>query len=327
MPERTRVLVIHGGAVGDCVLCTQFIAAWKTTDDRLNITLAARSPIAQWYANGRVVNVAIDLEDALAAARIEPAPDTRHRNRRNAIERFPADVVVSFLGSAVTDPIVEHMGHSNTRRYVIDPRSRDSSPVDNPHITRHITRQWTDDLRDQGLTIPDVPLDQRLNIDLAERDTPRVMTNPDSPRVIIHPGSGGRSKCPPLQHLESIVDSLVALGVNLSWMVGPTERDRQGATLIDRLAQTAPVIEEHDIHRAADQLRQATAFVGCDAGMTHVAASLGLYTVAIFGPTDDRVWRPIGPHVHCLRFEDIASDKTSVVDLLRGFVAPSPPRR
>ena len=41
-------------------------------------------------------------------------------------------------------------------------------------------------------------------------------------------------------------------------------------------------------------LRQCRAFIGNDSGITHLAAYLGCPTVALFGPTDPRVWGPIG---------------------------------
>jgi ADP-heptose:LPS heptosyltransferase len=34
--------------------------------------------------------------------------------------------------------------------------------------------------------------------------------------------------------------------------------------------------------------------------MTHLAAACGLPTLALFGPTDPRLWRPRGPRVHVL---------------------------
>jgi heptosyltransferase-3 len=34
--------------------------------------------------------------------------------------------------------------------------------------------------------------------------------------------------------------------------------------------------------------------------MTHVAAALGIPTVAIYGPTDPAVWRPLGDHVRVI---------------------------
>ena len=36
--------------------------------------------------------------------------------------------------------------------------------------------------------------------------------------------------------------------------------------------------------------------------MTHVAALAGVRTFAIFGPTDPRVWRPLGHDCHVVGF-------------------------
>jgi ADP-heptose:LPS heptosyltransferase len=41
----------------------------------------------------------------------------------------------------------------------------------------------------------------------------------------------------------------------------------------------------------------ARAFVGNDSGPTHLAAQLGIPTIALFGPTDPRCWSPVGPAV------------------------------
>ena len=41
---------------------------------------------------------------------------------------------------------------------------------------------------------------------------------------------------------------------------------------------------------------RAAVFVSNDSGAMHVAAAVGRPVVAIFGPTDERVTRPIGAH-------------------------------
>jgi ADP-heptose:LPS heptosyltransferase len=41
-------------------------------------------------------------------------------------------------------------------------------------------------------------------------------------------------------------------------------------------------------------LRHVRAYIGNDSGITHLAAFLGVPTVALFGPTDPRVWGPVG---------------------------------
>ena len=45
--------------------------------------------------------------------------------------------------------------------------------------------------------------------------------------------------------------------------------------------------------QTADLLRRAAVFVGPDTATTHLAAACGTPTVALFGPTDPRLWGPI----------------------------------
>src|SRR5262249_24532110 len=60
----------------------------------------------------------------------------------------------------------------------------------------------------------------------------------------------------------------------------------------------------------ADLVRTARLFVGCDSGPAHLAAQLGVQTLAIFGPTDPRVWSPVGPRVRVLSPGAMSEDMT-----------------
>jgi ADP-heptose:LPS heptosyltransferase len=43
-------------------------------------------------------------------------------------------------------------------------------------------------------------------------------------------------------------------------------------------------------------------YIGNDSGLTHLAAAVaGPEVLALFGPTDPRVWAPLGPGVRTLR--------------------------
>ena len=44
-------------------------------------------------------------------------------------------------------------------------------------------------------------------------------------------------------------------------------------------------------------------YVGNDSGVSHMAAALGLPTIVIFGPTDQRVWSPKGEKTFVVRRE------------------------
>ena len=57
--------------------------------------------------------------------------------------------------------------------------------------------------------------------------------------------------------------------------------------------------------RELDALTGAGGYVGHDSGPTHLAAMIGLPTLALFGPTDPAIWSPLGPRVQCLRHEPL----------------------
>jgi ADP-heptose:LPS heptosyltransferase len=44
-------------------------------------------------------------------------------------------------------------------------------------------------------------------------------------------------------------------------------------------------------------LQQAALYLGHDSGITHLAAMMGVPTIAMFRDTDPRQWRPLGPRV------------------------------
>ena len=117
----------------------------------------------------------------------------------------------------------------------------------------------------------------------------------EKPITLCHPGSGGLDKCVPLEALEALIRTLRRNDTIPAWMVGPDEVERFGPSWLRRLEATAPVLFEEKLDTAADLVCGADAYIGHDAGMTHVAALAGVRTLAVFGPTDARIWRPVGP--------------------------------
>ena len=121
--------------------------------------------------------------------------------------------------------------------------------------------------------------------------------------IIIHPGAGSPRKRWPVEnfvHVASIIK-----GMNLGevvFVVGPAE------------SALAPFVkagfnggfrvrEVCDLSRLIALVRQARCFVGNDSGVTHLAAFMGIPTVAIFGPSSPKRWSPVGPATMVLRGE------------------------
>jgi ADP-heptose:LPS heptosyltransferase len=53
----------------------------------------------------------------------------------------------------------------------------------------------------------------------------------------------------------------------------------------------------------AEQVQQCRCYLGNDAGITHLAAMLGVPTIVLFGPSDPAIWQPVGPSVEILQAE------------------------
>jgi ADP-heptose:LPS heptosyltransferase len=121
--------------------------------------------------------------------------------------------------------------------------------------------------------------------------------------IVVHPGSGGVAKQWPRERFDALIERLHVAEPDrpIRVIVGEAEVDRWPPdVLVDWQARHHLAV----IRTAAgllDAMRDAAVYVGNDAGPTHVAAQAGLPTVAIFGPTDPRVWAPVGPCVTPLR--------------------------
>jgi ADP-heptose:LPS heptosyltransferase len=137
----------------------------------------------------------------------------------------------------------------------------------------------------------------------ARFDVDRRGRAPARPRVdgpiVLHIGAGSREKCWPFEYWRALAKQLRGQGHPVTLIAGEVERERMSDT--DRVAFLAlggRVLA--DLDALADTLLSARAFVGADTGPTHLSAQLGAPTLAVFGPTDPRVWSPVGPAVRVL---------------------------
>jgi hypothetical protein len=115
--------------------------------------------------------------------------------------------------------------------------------------------------------------------------------------AVIHPGSGGAGKCWCLDNFIAVARSLGPMGYRAVFLLGPAERSRFDASDLAAVRKTAAVLSDLGIQDVLGVLSCAEVFIGNDSGVTHLAASAGTRTVALFGPAGRRVYRPVGPSV------------------------------
>lgn len=104
------------------------------------------------------------------------------------------------------------------------------------------------------------------------------------PYAVIHPYSGSARKNWPL---DRFLELAARLSLPVAFTAGPEEE----------LPAAVPQRRFDDVWALAQWLGNAAFYIGNDSGPSHLAAAAGAPVVAIFGPSDERVWAPPGARV------------------------------
>jgi hypothetical protein len=118
------------------------------------------------------------------------------------------------------------------------------------------------------------------------------------PVLTIAPGSGGRDKIWPIEHFCAVIDWWRGtVGGEAVVVLGPAEEERGG---YEPSEKRALVVRKLTLAQIAALLGRSDVYLGNDSGMTHLAAAVGVQTLALFGPSDPQRWRPRGKRVTLL---------------------------
>ena len=183
------------------------------------------------------------------------------------------------------------------RIHVVEPPGRGLRRP--PHAATRLLRPF--DGETAGALSPDDPL---LAPSAAERQAVARHFPGSGRHLLLHPGSGGRGKCWPVERFAALASWAARQGLAGLALFGPADADLV-APFRQALADPADCAIAADLS-LRDLLVLATAaaaYVGNDAGPTHLAA-LAAPTLALFGPTEPAVWRPLGKSVRVVRADD-----------------------
>lgn len=122
--------------------------------------------------------------------------------------------------------------------------------------------------------------------------------------IALHPGSGSRKKLWPLEKFSDLAARIThTLGLHVILLVGPAEREYLGSGFERMRFMHAVVADSLPLIQVASLLNSCRCYIGNDSGMTHLAAAVGVPTVALFGPSDPEIWGPRGKKVAIVRKE------------------------
>ena len=179
----------------------------------------------------------------------------------------PADAAAAFQGLPVT--IVE------------------TSPPKDVHATIHA---W-DQVRELAGCIVEQP-----RIIFTELDQVNYHFGDFMPRIVIHPGAGGRFKRWP--HFRALVEKLDGDPTREITIVhGPGPGEDQLAWDIAQGRSQVNVRRFTHAREFAAFCADSELYIGNDSGASHVAAATGCPCIILYGPTDPDVWAPLNEKV------------------------------
>jgi ADP-heptose:LPS heptosyltransferase len=262
----TPLLIFHQGALGDWVNLFPHLVALRTRFQRIDVV--CKSQIGALAQHLKLADRAYPSESALFAPLFGEGPLPP---RLAMFDHYGTIVLFSYNGT-LRQRVLSLTG---AQVHLIPPRPATESRI---HIQSHYTA-WLEQLS----VLPSLPAGATPA--LTGKNWRRPGFDPRC--VLIHPGSGSRRKNWPLERFLALRQRLGEHGFKSSFLLGPAEAHLAAA-------QLHPMERPVDLVALAERLRSAGAFIGNDAGTAHLAAFLGLPTLAIFGPSDPARWRPHG---------------------------------
>ena len=142
-----------------------------------------------------------------------------------------------------------------------------------------------------------------------------ALTAGDGPILAVSPSAGWVGKAWPVERFAEVVRRLLSAGGPLAGGRLLLLGDKSDAHQVDPVRGAAArdlvidLIGRTDLVTSFAALQRARLYIGNDTGYSQLAAAAGAPTLALFGPSDDRIWRPWGDKVRVVRgartFEEI----------------------
>jgi ADP-heptose:LPS heptosyltransferase len=270
-------LVIHPGALGDVI---QAVPALRALRRGGSVAFAGQPRL------GRLLH-GLGLVDALAPFdglglealfTLDPAPASLVA-RLQGFSR-----VISWFGAR--DAMYPERLRALARGCVI------ASPL--PGDASHLT-VWQHLLATTGdASCPDIgPLDVPATWqDQGRRALIEIGVAPGRPLLLVHPGAGGCFKLWPVEHHARVIEQVIRdTAAQALIHQGPADRD-VAERLRRILGGESLRLIEPDLLLLAAILGQASAYLGADSGVSHLAAAVGAPAVILFPAATRERWAP-----------------------------------
>ena len=180
---------------------------------------------------------------------------------------------------------------------------------------KHKVEQFSEKLR-----LP-APLSARLWFSDEQVEAAKAHMQPElGPILSIGPAANWGGKEWPMDRFKALIERLTAAGgalpnARVAVSAAPNERERAvDAWAVVPEERRIDLMRNTDPAFAAACLASSSLYVGNDSGLMHIAAAVGVPTLGLFGPSDDRIYAPYGPITDWVRYPVSKAELIRAVD-------------
>ncbi|HSZ52674.1 MAG TPA: glycosyltransferase family 9 protein [Caulobacteraceae bacterium] len=276
--RRFSILFITQSRIGDAVLSSGLVKALAEEVEDARFTIVASELTAPLFAEVPGLERIIVMEKRPGGAH------WFHLWRRARLRRW--GLVVDLRGSPLASVL-------QPRRRAVHRRS--DTPV---HKVIEAARL---------LKMEETPPSPYLFTSEATEARADALTAGEGPILAVGPCANWIGKTWPAERFARLAHLLLDAGGPLAGgrlMVvgGPDDRRAAGAVLSAAPRERViDLVGREDLLTVYSALKRVRLFIGCDSGLMHLAAAAGAPTLGLFGPSDERLYAPWGPHAKAVR--------------------------
>jgi len=284
-----RILVIRPGAIGDMLLTFPVLKALRGHYSGARITLVSNAQVLPVALAFGVADGFFDFQD-VRWSELFSTGGIRTPFMQELLDQI--DLAICWLRDP--DSLIEHnLKAAGVKRLIIAPgRPPEGERI---HIVNYLAHT-------AGL--PDVEAQFRAS-SFSWVVNPSSKKEAVNQQIAVHSGSGAAQKCWPASCFAAVIEQLWQHSLPVLLLEGPADSERVhdvlGHLTFPLIAERFKRLTNAPLLEVARHLQQCRGYLGNDSGITHLAAMLGVPTVAIFGPSDPAVWRPLGPLVKVIQ--------------------------
>jgi heptosyltransferase-3 len=284
-----KILILKPGGVGDTLLLFPAVVELRRNFQDAEIDIIGNREVLSLFVNNQSISKAISIEDSIVTEIL--SEKLKHR-ARNFLEQY--DRLYLLIDDDGT--IERNMKPLNISDYIIASSVQKNSSIP----------QW------KFLTQI-----MKLNVSEHEDYIREFLKNraiKKKRHILIHPGSGSKTKNWSLNNFIELIKYIRGrYNIELRVITGYAEKD-----IMMKLSNADNTIGDIEIHHneklsdIVDLLTGSYTFIGNDSGISHLAGLTGTASIVLFGPSDPRIWKPIGDDITILIPENNSANAENI---------------